>query len=200
MRKKHLVLFVKAPRWGQVKTRLARDIGQMSAWMFYRNTSCNVLRRLVRDGRWQTILAVTPDEYVAKGRFWPSGARRMAQGRGDLGRRMSGPLKTLPPGPVVIIGSDIPDITPDHVARAFKALGRAEAVIGPAEDGGYWLVGLKRSSRIIDLFKNVRWSGPETLRDTVRNMPRTARITCIDTLRDVDTGKDYMAIVRAGAA
>jgi glycosyltransferase A (GT-A) superfamily protein (DUF2064 family) len=64
----------------------------------------------------------------------------LAQGGGDLGVRLRRLLKTLPPGPVVVIGSDTPSVTPADIARAFHALGAADAVFGPARDGGYWLI------------------------------------------------------------
>ena len=141
---RHLVVFLRAPQLGRVKSRLAAGIGALAALRFYRDTSARLLRALARDGRWRLELWVTPDRAV--GGRWPVKAPRRGQGAGDLGRRMARVFATLPPGPAVIVGSDIPALTPAHIAAAFGALGRAEAVFGPATDGGYWLVGLRRRS------------------------------------------------------
>ena len=80
----------------------------------------------------------------------------------------------------------------DHIARAFEALGRADTVLGPAEDGGYWLVGMKRFPRVTEIFEDVRWSSEHTLADTKANIERAGlTLALADTLNDVDTGADY---------
>ncbi len=189
-RAKHLVVFVKAPRLGAVKTRLAADIGAVPAWRLYRRLTGSVLRRLLPDGRWTCWLAVTPDRYVTRGRFWPPRVRRLAQGPGDLGERMARPLRRLPPGPVVIVGSDIPDLSADHVAAAFRTLGRAEVVFGPNPDGGYWLLGASRRRAAPDLFRGVRWSTAHALADTVANLGPSWRRVQLSPLADIDIGAD----------
>src|SRR4051812_39605323 len=98
------------------------------------------------DSRWTAWVAVTPDG----GRLprLPAGPRLRPQGAGDLGERMRRPMRRppvgLPPGPVVVIGSDIPGIRRHHIAEAFRVLGSHSFVFGPARDGGYWLVGARR--------------------------------------------------------
>ena len=82
-----------------------------------------LLRRL-RDPRWEVILAVSPDHEGLKSRIWPKDLARIPQGPGDLGDRMGRILRSLPPGPVAIIGADIPGIDRPRIARAFAALGR----------------------------------------------------------------------------
>ncbi len=135
----HLVVFARTPRVGQTKTRLAADIGTIKAWAFARLSLDAVVRPLARDPRWRCWLAVTPDRAVHFSRVWPQSHGFITQGRGDLGRRMAAVSASLQPGPVVIIGADVPGIRPHHVARAFRALGRHDFVFGPAGDGGYWL-------------------------------------------------------------
>ncbi len=185
-----LVIFVKEPRPGRVKSRLARDLGTVGAASWYR-THCRRLLRLVgHDGRWTTALAVTPDREGLESRFWPPGIMRMPQGEGDLGARMAGLMRRLPPGPAAIIGSDIPGVRPSHIMRAFRLLGRHDAVFGPSPDGGYWLVGMRRRRRLpIGAFRNVRWSGEHALADSCNSLPGHAIGHC-DTLRDVDTAAD----------
>lgn len=188
---RHLVIFAKAPRIGRVKTRLARDIGQVPAWGFYRHMLAALVRRLAHDRRWRTVLAVAPDTAAGVDAIWPKSVLRARQGGGDLGQRMQRAFDLLEPGPVVIIGADIPGIRPDHIAAAFAALGTNDAVFGPAEDGGYWLVGQKRTPRTRSIFGNVRWSGPHALADTRANLPG-AGVALLPPLYDIDDGDDYL--------
>ncbi|MDX2205618.1 MAG: DUF2064 domain-containing protein, partial [Hyphomicrobiaceae bacterium] len=142
------------------------------------------MRRLARDPRWEAVIAVAPDTAVGQP-IWPRGLRRVPQGRGDLGARMQRMLDRMPPGPVVVVGTDIPRIRPAHVAQAFGLLGRADAVLGPAGDGGYWLVGLSRRRRRLTPFGRVRWSSPDALSDTLANLARST-VLLAATLEDVD--------------
>lgn len=190
--KPQLVVMAKRPLLGAVKTRLASGIGAVAATKFYRQTTLDLLRRVGSDPRWQTLLALSPDLAVHDEGFWPRGVPRIAQGPGDLGHRMGRVMRDLPPGPVVIIGSDIPDISRDHIATAFVRLGKSDAVFGPSEDGGYWLVGLRRRPRIVEIFGNVRWSGEYALGDTLRNVDAAGlSVATLETLNDIDTGDDY---------
>jgi len=91
---------------------------------------------------------------------------------------------------VVIVGSDIPDIRAHHVEQAFHALGDHDAVFGPSADGGYWLVGLRRSPCIPDIFQGVRWSTAFTLADTRVNLG-LRRVALLETLDDIDDGADW---------
>ncbi|KPA20275.1 hypothetical protein shim_32640 [Shimia sp. SK013] len=189
MRHQHLVIMVKEPRAGRVKTRLGRDIGLTTAAWWFRHQSASLIRRL-RDPRWQITLAVAPDVEGLISRVWPRDVPRVPQGPGDLGDRMGRIMRHMPPGPVCIIGADIPDITRAHVHTAFRSLGAHDASFGPATDGGYWLVGLKRiSPPPPTLFQNVRWSTEHALADTRASLPNHL-IATVATLSDVDTAKD----------
>ena len=187
--RKTLVVMVKEPHPGRVKTRLGADLGMVAAAWWFRHQVHRLLRR-IEDPRWELVLAVSPDAEGLASRVWPAHLPRIAQGRGDLGARMGRLLRGLPPGPVCIIGADIPDVTSARVASAFKALGRAEAVFGPSEDGGYWLIGMRRSAAVpVGIFADVRWSSAHALRDTERSLAGM-RIAHVDRLRDVDTVED----------
>ena len=188
---RHLAIFLKEPRLGRVKGRLARDVGQAEAWLFYRRLVRRVLPPLARDGRWSACLATAPDDWRGREPFWPFALPCLPQGRGDIGQRMLRVFRSLPPGPAIIVGSDIPDLAPEHVARGFAALGRADMVLGPAEDGGYWLIGLGPRARTIDPFKGVRWSSLWALADTERGLPAGFRLALVDRLTDVDDGAAY---------
>ena len=193
-----LVIFLKEPRPGRVKTRLGRDIGMVGAAWWFRHQSARLIRRLGNDRRWQTVLAVSPGREGLASRVWPAHMARWPQGKGDLGERMGRALRAMPPkmppGPVIIIGADIPGLRPRHVAEGFGLLGRHDAVLGPAPDGGYWMIGLKRGGRAVPkgLFGGVRWSSPNALADTVASLA-PLDVGFAATLRDVDEAADLDA-------
>jgi len=187
-----LVIMVKKPVVGRVKTRLARSIGAGEAARLYRTMTFALASRLGADPRWQTLLAVAPDRIRdAPLPVWPRHLGRIGQGGGDLGARMQRILDLPLLGPLLIVGSDIPGITPHHIARAFRLLGDADVIFGAAGDGGYWLVGCKRRARVPRLFDKVRWSSPHALEDS-RNNARHLRVATADTLSDIDDLDGYL--------
>ena len=104
------------------------------------------------------------------------------------------PFTRLPPGPVVLVGSDIPAMAPSHIVEAFRLLGRHDLVFGPARDGGFWLVGARRTRPMpYGLFSAVRWSTSHALADTLANIPVTASMALADTLDDIDDARDLRA-------
>jgi len=182
---------VKEPHPGRVKTRLGRDLGLTTAAWWFRHQTRKLIRAVARDPRWNTVLAVSPDTEGLQSRIWPSDVPRWAQGQGDLGDRMGRIFRQGSKGPIVIIGADIPNITPQLINKAFRALGDHDAVFGPAPDGGYWLIGLKNGVNAVPatLFEGVRWSTEHALTDTVATLG-DLRVGIIETLQDVDTIKD----------
>jgi rSAM/selenodomain-associated transferase 1 len=180
---------LKEPRAGRVKTRLGRDIGVIAATWWFRHQVTGLLRR-IDDPRWEVVLSVAPHGAVGNSRVWPAHFRRIAQGRGTLGDRMGRALRHSTCGPVCVIGGDIPGINAARIAEAFAELSAHDAVFGPAPDGGYWLVGLRRVRAIPPaLFANVRWSTQHALADTIATLPDHT-IAQVATLQDVDTGAD----------
>ncbi len=180
-----LVIMLKEPVVGRVKTRLGRDIGMTASAWWFRHQSAALIRRL-QSPRWETWLAVAPDTALHS-RCWPAQLPRVAQGRGDLGARMARILRSRK-GPVVLIGGDIPGVQQAHISAAFKQLGQLELVFGPATDGGFWLVG-KRGRVPHGLFEDVHWSCPTTLQEA-RASAGDARIGYGAILSDVDTVAD----------
>jgi len=193
---RHLVIMVKEPRPGRVKTRLGRSIGYVrSAWWF-RHQTRKLINELARDPRWHTVLAVSPDVEGLESRVWPYEIPKWPQGRGDLGARMKTAFRIgCSTGPTVIIGADIPGIRRSDVAGAFKVLGNHDAVFGRAPDGGYWLIGLKGRATPLpaSLFDGVRWSTEHALQDTLKSMG-SAKVGYLRTLQDVDTVEDLKKI------
>ncbi|MCA8888252.1 MAG: TIGR04282 family arsenosugar biosynthesis glycosyltransferase [Parvularculaceae bacterium] len=194
-----LIIIVKAPVAGRVKTRLGAALGPARAAAMFRVLSANTLSR-ASAGPWRTVLAVDPPGAVAGfENLWPPRFSRIAQMRGDLGARMAAAFALAPPGPVVIIGADAPGVSARHIRAAFAALAGCDAVFGPAEDGGYWLIGLSRRRAVPrllggGLFKNVRWSSPHALADTLAGLPARFRVAMIERLRDLDDGEDFAAL------
>lgn len=193
--RRSLIVMIKEPRPGRVKTRLGREIGMIPASWWFRHQCAALIRRL-RDPRWDLVLAVTPDRSGRTSRIWPGDLPRMPQGSGDLGQRMSRVLRRSGKGPACVIGADIPGIGRTQIARAFAALGDHQAVFGPATDGGYWLVGLKHPQRAPhQMFRDVRWSSEHALSDSLRTIGDLS-VALVDRLQDVDTAADLRRISR----
>ncbi|MBS0561796.1 MAG: TIGR04282 family arsenosugar biosynthesis glycosyltransferase [Proteobacteria bacterium] len=183
------IVFARVPRLGTVKRRLAREIGPRAAVRFHAATLNRLLRALAADRTFRTVVAATPD------RAWvrlPPGVGRISQGGGDLGARMSRALDRFQRGRAVLIGCDIPEAGAADIRAGFAALRRAEAVFGPAADGGYWLVGMG-PYRPARPFAGVRWSSRNALADTLRNFTGR-RLLCLRPLSDVDTAEDWRSL------
>ena len=195
---RRLILFVRAPVLGTGKRRLARAIGDIAAVRFERLMIALLLRRLARDPRWRLRIAVTPDKARRWARHWSGRVEAAGQGCGHLGVRMSRALRAGPPGPVVLIGADIPALRARHVAVAFRLLGAHDLVFGPAPDGGFWLVGARHPRQLPILFERVRWSGPYALADTLSRLPRRMTVGFADKLEDVDGVEAYRRLKGTG--
>lgn len=181
MPERHLIIFARYPVAGAGKRRLAAGVGPAQAVRFQRVRLANLVRSLAADTRWRTWIATTP---VRSGP-WPTQCGNIEQGGGDLGERMGRVFSRLPRGPAVLIGTDIPGVRPARIAAAFAMLEGRDAVFGPTDDGGFWLVGLSRRSRQVIPFDGVRWSTRHALDDSVANLAGH-RVGFVDRLRDVD--------------
>jgi len=191
-------VFVKAPRAGAVKTRLGREIGMGRAAALFRVMTARTIGEAGK-GDWRTVLAVDPPAALhGFENLWPRRFSRIAQGGGDLGARMARVFAAAPAGPALIVGADAPDLRARHLREAFAALRGADAVFGPANDGGYWLIGLSRRRGLRrlapNLFEGVRWSTKHALKDTLKSLPKRFRVVRLQTLRDIDEAKDLAAL------
>ena len=186
-----LFIFAKAPLMGKAKTRLAAGIGVVHAQRIYRAMCAKIFRECV-DPRWDTILYVTPDNKFGAnyGRLWPSHLQHIAQGDGGLTERLARIFNIK--GPVIAIGTDTPSIKKRDIAKALKLLTSSKAVFGPAEDGGFWLIGLNCPANK-NIFENIRWSHPETLADMEASLG--GHITRLQMRMDID---DVEALKKSG--
>ena len=189
-RQNHLIVFAREPRIGRVKRRLSKGLGVVAATFWYRRQLSSLLRRLESAPMLRRHLFITP-RTARSARIWPKGWNICLQVEGDLGTRMHRAMSALSPGPVVLVGSDIPDIQPLHIQAAFRALGQADVVLGPSADGGYWLIGMRRR-RSPPLFGSIRWSSKHAMADTIAGFPIGTKMTLLETLRDVDEVSDLV--------
>lgn len=194
-----LGVFVKAPVAGRVKTRLAAELGLRQAARLYRQLGRTVVANCVGPTRYRTVVWFAPRRGRAAVRSWLGDLAVDAflpQQGADLGARLAaafdGHFQTGA-ARVTIIGSDCPDVAGGVVSEAFAALQRADAVIGPTLDGGYYLIALKKPAP--DLFDEVAWSTPRVLETTLSRARKLGlKIAMLPRLRDVDTARDARAL------
>ena len=187
-----LIIFVKAPRLGTVKKRLARTLGPEAACAAYCQIVELLLERLAASRAVE--LRFTPDDAALEIQPWlRPGWRPQPQGPGDLGARMHHAfVSAFQAGAerAVIIGSDCPAVTLTDIADAFAALKQNDLVLGPAVDGGYWLIGLSQPQS--ELFHAIAWSTAAVLDQTLERARQTTLQTALlRTLPDVDTVQDW---------
>jgi rSAM/selenodomain-associated transferase 1 len=191
---RYLVILVKEPRPGRVKTRLGREIGMTAAAWWYRHNCGQLMRALAADPRWTCILSIANPGRGKLNPLFPPDLPLIAQGSGNLGDRMKLVFRSSPRGQVLIVGSDVVGMSRRLVAQAFDGLRTHDAVIGPAPDGGYWSIGLNITAGPLPagLFEDVRWSGPHAMADTIESLGQL-RISRAATLHDVDCAADLLA-------
>ena len=174
-----LYVVAKAPIMGRAKTRLAKDIGPVHAKRIYRAMMATLLRE-IRDPRWETVLAVTPPHLLGQVPDW-EGFEQIPQVSGSLTPRLAALFDRK--GPILTIGTDCPQITRKDIAAAFQALRSEDYVFGPAQDGGFWLMGAN-GPLPKGFFEGVRWSHAKTLRDV--KSKTDGNYIDLRTLTDVD--------------
>ena len=184
-----LVIFVRKPEAGKVKTRLAASVGNDKALSIYKELLLHTLNVVMKV---DAIKHIYYEGEIDLHDIWdiPGFIKRKQYGV-DLGQRMSKAFQDLTPRfkHVVIIGSDCFELNPEIVNDAFNAFTNFEAVIGPAKDGGYYLLGMK--AMIQDVFMNKSWSSSEVYQETVSDFTRLKLpYKVLPVLQDVDTVED----------
>lgn len=190
-----VLVFVRAPERGRVKTRLAAAIGEEAALRVYRRLAEHTLRaasHLAAEGARVRVHHTPADAGDAVRAWLGAGPVYLPQADGDLGRRMEDAFaRAFAEGAerVVIVGSDLPDVSASLLRRAFHALDAHPAVIGPARDGGYYLLGLTRL--IPGVFDGIAWSTPDVLAATLaRFVAAGVTPAMLEELADVDEVQD----------
>lgn len=193
-----LGVFVKAPAPGRVKTRLAAEVGVDSAAEIYRRLGRRVVATCAGSGH-DTVVWFAPAEARRAVRAWLRGLRVAAfeaQVAGGLGARLAAAFQRhFDEGArrVIVIGSDCPGVDAGLVSRALAALDEHDLVLGPAHDGGYYLIGLRAPVR--QLFRSIAWSTKAVLGQTfARARQLGLSAVLLPRLRDVDTASDARAV------
>ncbi len=187
MSKDLLIVFVKNSVLGKVKTRLAKDIGNQAAFEVYK-TLVSKTKQAIQDLPIEKHIyfSDTVEETGCHNDF-----KTIQQGN-DLGERMNNAFKDgFENGyqNIVLIGSDLPDISEDSIKKAFDLLKTSDTVFGPAEDGGYYLVGMKQLHK--NLFNNIPWSTSRVLEETMKVLEsQSISVGLLETLNDIDTFED----------
>lgn len=191
-----LIVFVKHPQPGAVKTRLAAAIGPDAAAELYRTLVEHVLEATApAAGEYERFVFFDPEGALSQMRAWLPGTRLLAQCSGDLGARISDAFaRAFGRGAerVALVGTDIPDVSRETVREALAALDAADVVIGPARDGGYYLVALRAPRP--ELFADIPWSTPTVVEET-RARAAAEGLTAreLSPLPDMDTLDDLRA-------
>ena len=199
-----VLIFVRAPVAGRVKTRLAAEIGAEAALRVYRRLAEHAVAeaRALGDDAAVRIHFTPADEGDAVRAWLGGGAEYLPQAEGDLGERMRAAFQAAFDAGfrrVVIIGSDLPGLSRSMLRDAFARLDASGAVLGPARDGGYYLLGMREM--IGGIFEGVPWSTPGVLDATLARLRAAgASVAMLETLADVDVAADLPAGWREWAA
>jgi uncharacterized protein len=197
--KRCILLFVKLPEKGRVKSRLALHIGEDVALRLYENMVLDVINMLKR-GRFPFRICFTPPDARDQMTGWLGQEYDyLPQTGGHLGDRMEKAFACVFSGEVekaLLIGSDIPGLTTDLIDEAFTALLTSDAVIGPADDGGYYLMGFRKNTFTPGIFHDIAWSTSAVFRETLEKL-REASVTLhiLPEMTDIDTLEDLRTLV-----
>jgi rSAM/selenodomain-associated transferase 1 len=197
--KDRLGIMFKYPSSGRVKTRLGRVIGRDEAARAYRASAELVLAAtLAGPSEYERVVFYEPPEERGSFEEWLPGERLFPQRGADIGEKMSAALEDLlemGAAKALIIGGDLPELKKTTVVRAFAELDRADVVVGPAADGGYYLIGMTRLHT--EIFQDIPWSTERVYDETIRKIVSGGlTFATVETLQDMDTYEDYMRVRR----
>ncbi|MCK5874537.1 MAG: TIGR04282 family arsenosugar biosynthesis glycosyltransferase [Alcanivoracaceae bacterium] len=190
-----IAVFARPPRLGQVKTRLAAAVGDETALNIYRQLLEHTLRQVSISGLPFTLFAAAQSDELAALAHCYKGEVALQHGD-DLGERMAAAFSEMHnlTDAVILIGTDCPVLTAGHLLAAQQMLLQSEVVLGPAEDGGYWLIGSANDSlwRNSSVFDGVQFGGSQALAMTVHGLQRAGvSASMLPVLWDLDTEQDY---------
>jgi uncharacterized protein len=191
-----VAVFAREPLLGRVKTRLAVTLGEATALAVYRQLLQRTLQQVQASGIPWVLMGESPSAVMEAMASEYGGGFLLQQQGAELGYRMSAALASLQQqhDAVVLIGSDCALLTAAHLEEAFGQLQNAQAVVGPAEDGGFWLLGSQRQSlwRDPDILQGIPYGGPQACALTCQRLRhRGLMITMLAQLWDVDDERDY---------
>ncbi|MDF1513411.1 MAG: TIGR04282 family arsenosugar biosynthesis glycosyltransferase [Anaerolineae bacterium] len=190
----HLIIYAKRPLPGYAKTRLGAVIGMDSSAGVYARLLYSYLYDLLYSGSTFSIeLSVASQKDVEYFKYAFPELSVVAQTNGDLGSRMARSFQQAFQNgahAVALTGSDIPGLNSSLITRAFTLLENHRGVIGPAEDGGYYLIGLRAPG--YGLFHGIEWSSPDVLTQTeILAQQQELQLIQLPMLKDMDDSEDY---------
>jgi len=200
-----LIVFVKYPEPGKVKTRIAGELGAEKAAEIYSLIAKSVIENVSGSDKYRTVIFFDPPEMEKGIRQWigRSDVTYEPQSGNNIGERMSDAFERVFSGgdeKAVLIGTDVPEITEGIVAEALRLLEFEDAAIGPAEDGGYYLLGLKKPESLL-FDDDIEWGSDSVYKRTIERMEKLyLSYKSLDTLRDVDTAEDIRPGLRKSLA
>lgn len=184
-----LIIFIKNPLLGRVKTRLAKSIGNEKALAVYRDL-LNQCRAMTLSVRAEKHLFYS--DYIEEDEWDEADFNKAIQIGDTLGDRMQNAIQEIhekESGKIVLIGSDCYDLTAAHIEKAFELLEEHELVFGPANDGGYYLIAMQRP--IVELFQNISWSTSSVLAESLAVCKKeNLNYALLEELVDLDTFED----------
>jgi len=185
-----LIIFIRNPELGKVKTRLANGVGQQRALEIYKALLAHTREVALQV---ESLRLLFYSQNIQESDEWPSESFTKLQQEGNgLGERMENAFRSAlsRAEKAVIVGSDIAQIQPKILEDAFRALEESDYVIGPALDGGYYLLGMKQESPA--LFRGMEWSTPAVFEHTVKRIEAAGyNYALADTLSDIDYAEDW---------
>jgi rSAM/selenodomain-associated transferase 1 len=194
-----ILLFIKAPVVGQVKSRLAADVGEETALVLYKNFVLDIVNTLEGGGYSFRICFYPAEGEKVISEWLGPHYQYMPQRGNDLGAKMENAFHCIfSEGAArgVLIGSDIPDLPSAMIYEAFELLKYNDAVIGPAADGGYYLIGFNRDSFLPCVFDGMSWSTDTVYQETVRVLQDASlHIHSLPLWKDVDTLDDLRSLL-----
>ncbi|GBC61841.1 hypothetical protein DENIS_2803 [Desulfonema ishimotonii] len=196
-----VLVFLKWPEKGRVKTRLARDTGPAIALDLYRNFVADTLQMLENGGH-QTIICFHPPHAEERTAGWLGRAYPLwPQTGADLGEKMAAAFSTAfarGAERVLLMGTDIPDLPEAVITEAFASLEQHPVTIGPAWDGGYYLIGFHSDGFTPAVFRDIPWSTGSVFQKTLAILKRRGLSPhLLPRWRDIDTGEDLAAFMAA---
>jgi len=194
IRQNTLIVFVKYPQAGLVKTRLAKDLGEQEAVVLYERLAKMIIKRTKADVYHQAIFYCPQDKRKEIMAWLGQDLEFQPQERGGLGIKMQEAFRQIFNQGVkkaIIIGTDSPFISKEVISRAFKCLDSNQCVVGPAYDGGYYLLGLSEFNDSI--FKDISWSTKDVFIQTMERLKKiNFKVSVLEKQLDIDTHQDFI--------
>ncbi len=192
-KKTAIIIFAKYPRPGKVKTRLAKDIGNEKALLIYKKLVSKLLNQ-IDSNNYDISIYFYPESKKNEVKKWINlpDIKYLSQSGDDIGARMLNAFKdslSLKYAKTVIIGTDCLEINNNIISKSFYLLDDSDLVLGPATDGGYYLIGLK--AVVETIFQDIHWSTEKVLKQTI-NKAKEIKLSYKfpDFLSDIDTLED----------